>query len=80
MVVLPARAGAVQVLPTQVPPELLQVTVPRAPPVIVLLKTVLEATFTVGLPGLRAPTTTVCGVMVLLASTASPAALVTLIQ
>jgi hypothetical protein len=68
-VMLPGTAGAVQLLPTQVPPVLLQVMVPRNPPVTVLLKVVLVATVRVGVPGLIAPTTTACGAMVVLAST-----------
>jgi hypothetical protein len=58
MVTVWGVVGAVQVFPDQVPPELLQVTVPRAPPVTVALKGVAVDTVLVEAAGLMAPTTT----------------------
>jgi hypothetical protein len=69
-----AVAGAVQVLPFQVPAVLLQVTVPWVPPLAVAVKLVWLPTVRAGDAGLIAPTLTVCGVTVTLASTESPAA------
>jgi hypothetical protein len=58
MVTVWAAEGAVQVLPDQVPAELPQVTVPRAPPVTVALKGVAVDAVLIEVAGLMAPTTT----------------------
>jgi hypothetical protein len=69
--------GAVQVLPIQVPAVLLQVTVPRLPPVTALLKTVFVETVSIRAAGLIAPTATVCGATVTKVVAVVPAAFVT---
>jgi hypothetical protein len=69
MVTVCAVAGAIQVFPDQVPAVLLQVAVPRAPPVTAELKAVAVETVFIGLAGLMGPTTTVSSVTTALAST-----------
>jgi hypothetical protein len=53
-----AVAGAVQILPAQVPAELPQVTVPSVPPVTEAVKVMLPDTVTEGFAGLMAETST----------------------
>ena len=64
IVTLPEVPGAVHtpVLPLIAPPLAVQVTVPRFPPLVVVLKVVELLTVRVGEAGLMGLTTTVCGV------------------
>ena len=64
IVTLPAVPGAVHapVLPLIAPPLAVQATVPKFPPLVVVLKVVELFTVRVGEAGLTGLTTTVCGV------------------